>query len=136
MHKQHSLLGAPRSRAEINDYPQIVSSLAESRHERFFDISRRRTRVETIFDRTHYAFRSNSLAACIDYALSTDAVLTHTHVMRDAFAKSGLFEVEQAEPPRISIAGIYVLKERRGEERVEDLIARISEAAKATLPPL
>ena len=136
VHAGHPLLGAPRNRAEINEYPQIISSLAESRHERFFDISRRRTRVETVFDRTHYAFRSNSLAACIDFALATEAVLTHTHVMRDAFTKSGLFEVEQLEPPRINVAGIYVLKERRGEERVEDLIARISAAAATTLPPL
>lgn len=132
----HPLLGAPRSRAEINEFPQIISSLAESRHERFFDISRRRTRVETVFDRTHYAFRSNSLAACVDYALATPAVLTHTHVMRDDFVARGLFEVEQAEPPRINIAGIYVLKERRGEERVEDLITRISDAAIAVLPAL
>jgi hypothetical protein len=29
-----------------------------------------------------------------------------------------------------------VLKERRGEERVEDLISRIARAAQATLPPL
>lgn len=136
VHEGHPLLGAPRNRAEINDYPQIISSLAESRHERFFDISRRRTRVETVFDRTHYAFRSNSLAACIDYALATEAVLTHTHVMRDAFIRSGLFEVEQSEPLRMFVAGIYVLKERRGEERVEDLIARISAAAATTLPPL
>lgn len=132
----HSLLGQPRSRAEVNDFPQIISSLAESRHERFFDISRRRTRADTVFDRTHYAFRSNSLAACIDYALSTEAVLTHTHVMRDDFLARGLFEVAQAEAPRLFVAGIYVLKERRGEERVEDLIARISKAAKAVLPAL
>jgi len=44
--------------------------------------------------------------------------------------------LEQLEPPRINVAGIYVLKERRGEERVEDLIARISAAAATTLPPL
>lgn len=136
VHAGHPLRGAARNRAEINNYPQIISSLAESRHERFFDISRRRTRAETVFDRTHYAFRSNSLAACIDYALATQAVLTHTHVMRETFTRSGLFEVEQSEPPRVNVAGIYVLKERRGEDRVEDLIARISAAAKAVLPPL
>jgi hypothetical protein len=34
------------------------------------------------------------------------------------------------------IAGLYVLRERRGEERVEDMIERISKAAKASLPPL
>lgn len=136
VHERHPLRGAPRNRAEIDAYPQIVSSLAESRHERFFDISRRRTRVETVFDRTHYAFRSNSLAACIDYALATEAVLSHTHVMRHAFSKNGLFEVEQSDPPRTSAVGLYVLKERRGEDRVEDLIARITLAASQVLPPL
>ncbi|KKB78704.1 hypothetical protein VW35_09295 [Devosia soli] len=132
----HPLLGKPRSRAEIEDFPQIISSLAESRHERFFDISRRRIRVETVFDRTHFAFRSNSLAACVDYALATDAVLTHTHVMRDDFMQRGLVEVDQADTPRGFLAGIYVLRERRGEERIEDLLARISAAAIAVLPPL
>jgi DNA-binding transcriptional LysR family regulator len=132
----HALLGAPRSQAEIAAYPSIISSLAESRHERFFDPSRRRTRVETVFDRTHFAFRSNSLAACIDYALATDAVLGHTHVMRDHFVIRGLYEVVQAHAERQAIAGVYVLKERRGEERVEDLISRIARAAQATLPPL
>lgn len=131
----HPLLGAPRTQSELSLYPSIISSLAESRHERFFDPSRRRTRVETIFDRTHFAFRSNSLAACIDYALATDAVLAHTHVLRDDFVSRGLFEVPQADPARQAIAGLYVLKERRGEERVEELIARIAKAAKATLPP-
>lgn len=132
----HPLLGAPRTQGEMSHYPSIISSLAESRHGRFFDPSRRRTRVETIFDRTHFAFRSNSLAACIDYALATDAVLAHTHVLRDDFMSRGLYEVIQADPKRQAIAGLYVLKERRGEERVEEMIARIARAAKATLPPL
>ena len=132
----HPLLGAPRGQAEIDLYPQVLSSLAESRHERFFDPSRRRTRVETVFDRTSFAFRSNSLAACIDYTLATDAVLAHTHVMRDDFLRRGLIELEQRDPPRQAVTGLYVLKERRGEERVEDLIARITRAARAVLPPL
>jgi LysR family transcriptional regulator of abg operon len=132
----HPLLGAPRSRAEIDAYPFVISSLAESRHERFFDPGRRRTRVETIFDRTNFAFRSNSLAACVDYALSTDAALQHTHVMRENFAQRGLFEVEQSQEPRHAITGIYMLRERRGEERIEDLIERITRACHAVLPPL
>lgn len=136
VHEGHPLLGAPRTQAEIDLFPRIVSSLAESRHERFFDPTRRRTRVETVFDRTHFAFRSNSLAACIDYALATDAVLVHTHVLCDDFAEQGLFEVSQKDAPRRATAGIYVLKERRGEERIEDLIERISRAALAALPPL
>lgn len=132
----HPLLGQARTAAEVGEFPSIISSLAESRHNRFFDPSRRRARVETVFDRTHFAFRSNSLAACVDYALATDAVLVHTHVMRQEFAARGLNEVEQADPVRQMIAGLYVLKERRGEERVEDMIERIAKAAKAVLPPL
>lgn len=132
----HPLLERPRTSGELGEYPSIISSLAETRHGRFFDPSRRRARVETVFDRTHFAFRSNSLAACVDYALATDAVLTHTHVMRDEFARRGLFEVTQADPLRHMVAGLYVLKERRGEDRVEDMIERISEAARANLPPL
>ncbi len=89
-----------------------------------------------MFDRTHFAFRSNSLAACVDYTLATDAVLIHTHVMRDIFAADGLVEIIQRQDPRPAIAGLYVLKDRRGEDRIEDLIDRISHAARATLPPL
>lgn len=132
----HPLLGEPRSKEEIDSYPMVLTSLAESRHERFFDPSRRRTRLETIFDRTSFAFRSNSLAACVDYALSTDSVLQHTHVLRDVFAERGLFEVIQSGEPRRSVTGIYVLKERRGEDRIEELIQRIARAAHAVLPPL
>jgi len=133
--KAHGLLGGPRSLAEIDSYPIVISSLAESRHERFFDPSRRRTRVETVFDRTSVAFRTNSLAACVDYALATDAVLVHTHVLRDHFGERGLVEVEQKDEPRRAVTGIYVLKERRGEARVEELIGRITRACNAVLPP-
>ncbi len=131
----HVLLGAPQSLSEIDSYPIVISSLAESRHERFFDPSRRRTRVETVFDRTNVAFRTNSLAACIDYALATDAVLVHTHVMRDHFRERGLVEVVQKDEPRRAVTGIYVLRERRGEARVEELIERITTACHAVLPP-
>ncbi|MBE7733354.1 LysR family transcriptional regulator [Devosia faecipullorum] len=132
----HPLLGDGRSQSDVDAYPVVISSLAESRHERFFDPSRRRTRVETVFDHATYAFRSNSLAACIDYTLSTEAVLLHTHMMRDDFRERGLFEVEQSGEPRRAVTGIYVLKERRGDERIEDMILRITKAAHAVLPPL
>ena len=132
----HPLLGEPRPAAEIEPYPQVSSSPPESRHQRYFDATRRRNRVETVFDQTTYAFASNSLAACIDYVCSTDAVLRHTHIMRDDFAGRGLVEVQQADPPRVSRMGIYFLAERREDERLQSLIARILEAARPVLPPL
>lgn len=132
----HPLLGAARPGPEIEAYPQVSSSPPESRHQRYFDATRRRNRVETVFDQTTYAFASNSLAACIDYVFSTDAVLRHTHIMRDDFAARGLVEVEQADPPRVSRMGIYYLAERCEDERLQSVIARIIDAARPVLPPL
>lgn len=132
----HPLLEAPRLAAEIDLYPPVSSSPPESRHQRYFDASRRRVRVETVFDQTSYAFASNSLAACVDYVCATDAVLRHTHIMRDDFARRGLVEVQQAEPPRVSRMGLYLLAERHEDERLQHLVARILAAAKPVLPPL
>lgn len=132
----HPLLTRARSLAEIDAYPQVSSSPPESRHQRYFDSAKRRTRIETVFDRTSSAFASNSLAACVDYTVATDAVLRHTHIMRDDFARRGLVEVQQAGAHRISRMGIYFLDEQRDDERIRDMIRRITEAAKPVLPPL
>ncbi|WP_170848316.1 LysR family transcriptional regulator [Devosia sp. YR412] len=134
--QNHPLLARPRSAAEVDAYPYVSSSPAESRHQRYFDSARRRTRIETVFDRSSSAFASNSLAACVDYTRATDAVLRHTHVMRDDFAGRGLVEVTQAEPPRISRMGIYLLTEQRDDPRVRDMVKRITAAAKPVLPAL
>ncbi len=131
----HPLLGQPRSALELAEYGMVSSSPPETRHQRFFDPSKSRLRLETVFDHTNFAFSSNSLAACIDYVLSTDAVLRHTHIMAEDFRGRGLEEVIQLEPPRVSVMGIYALSERRREERVEELISRITVAAHAVLPP-
>ncbi|WEK03993.1 MAG: LysR family transcriptional regulator [Candidatus Devosia phytovorans] len=132
----HPLLGRPRRVSEIEAYPQATTTPPESRHQRYFDASRRHTRAETVFDRTSYAFASNALEACVDYVQSCDAVLRHSQVMEESFAHQGLVAVEQAEMPRESRMGIYLLAESRHEERIVDLVRRIGEAAAAVLPPL
>ena len=133
----HPLAEGAHGVAEIDSYPQVSSSPPESRHQRYFDTSRRRARAETVFDdHNNFAFSSNSLAACIDYTCMTDAVLRHTHIMRADFARRGLVEVAQADAKRVSRMGIYLLSEQRAEERMEDLIARITAAARNVLPPL
>ena len=132
----HPLLARARSLTEIDAFPQVSSSPPESRHQRYFDSAKRRTRIETVFDRTSSAFASNSLEACVEYTCATDAVLRHTHVMRDDFARKGLVEVQQAEAHRVSRMGIYLLDEQRDDERVRDMVRRITEAAKPVLPPL
>jgi len=134
--KDHPLLGKPRTRAEIEAYPQVTSSPPESRHQRFFDVSRRRARVETVFDRTSFAFGSNSMAACVDYVRASDAVLQHTHLLAPAFNDWGLAALEQKETPREVLMGVYVLAERRREERVARLLDLVVSAGRAALPPL
>ena len=78
----------------------------------------------------------NAAAWVVDYTCATDAVLRHTHIMRDDFARRGLVEVEQTDPHRISRMGIYLLTEQKNDERLRDMVRRISEAAKPVLPEL
>jgi len=131
----HPLLGAPCTRAAVELYPLVSSTPPESRHERFFDPNRWRARMQALFDQTDFTFGSNSLAACVDYTLATDAVLAHSHVLEGHLAAQGLRRLTIVGELTHFVAGIHVLKERRGEERLEALIARITLAAHRVLPP-
>ena len=134
----HPLLAKPRSLAEIEAYPAVTSALPETRHQRFFETWSRTTAGTTTaaFDQGAYVFASNSLAACVDYVARTDAVLAHTEVMDEDFARRGLRAIRVTEPTRQSLIGIYVLSERAEEPRVAELIAWLQEAAAKVLPPL
>ena len=132
----HPLLGQARRREDIEAYPMVTSTPPESRHERFFDPNRWRARMKALFERADFAFGSNSLAACVDYTLATDAVLPHSHVMRESFEAQGLRQVSVLDEANAFVVGVHVLKERRGEERVEQLIGRIKLAAARVLPPV
>src|SRR5690606_7541790 len=96
----HPLLLAPRTIAEIEVFPAVTSALPETRHQRFFETWSRSTSSSAAFDQGKYAFASNSLAACLDYVADTDAVLGHTAVMADEFARRGLRRIEVSEPTR------------------------------------
>jgi len=130
----HPLLGKPRTRMEIDAFPMITSSLSESRQQRFFDAHWRRARGETAFGGESHIFGSNSISACIDYLAHTDAFLRISNVIAPYFAERSVLEVAQLETLPIIPMGIYVLAERRGERRVEDLIKALSTAGRACLP--
>jgi DNA-binding transcriptional LysR family regulator len=134
----HPLLAKRRSLAEIEAYPAVTSALPETRHQRFFETWSRTTAGTTTaaFDQGAYVFASNSLAACVDYVARTDAVLAHTEVMDEDFARRGLRAISITEPTRQSLIGIYVLSERAEEPRVAELIAWLQQAAAKVLPPL
>ncbi len=131
----HPLTGGARSQDEIDAYPLVTTSPPDTRYARFFDPTRRRERMDHLFGRGTFAFSSNSLAACVDYTLATQGVLAHSHVMAENFAQRGLVQVNQRKRPRTSLVGIHVLRERRGEDRIEDLISRIRTIAQQRLPP-
>ena len=131
----HPLLEAAHSQAEIEAYPQITTSPPETRHQRFFDTLQRRGRADTVFDRIDFAFGSNSMAACMDFALATDAVLVHSDLMAPEFARHGLHAVTLSEPARQGTAGIHLLGERRSDPRVAELLELVTRAAEKVLPP-
>lgn len=132
--QDHPLAKGARSQAEIDAFPLVTTSPPDTRYARFFDPTRRQVRTDHLFGRGKFAFSSNSLAACVDYTLSTLGVLTHSHVMEDNFRERGLVPVTQKRQPRTNLVGIHVLRERRGEERIEDLITRIRTIAAERLP--
>ena len=132
----HPLLEAPRKIAEIEAYPAVTTSMPETRHLRFFETWGRTTAGSAPFNQGEYAFASNSLAACLDYVMRTDAVINHTDTLEAEFARRGFGRVVVSEPVRRHVAGIYVLEERYEEPRVRELIAWLQEAAAKVLPPL
>jgi DNA-binding transcriptional LysR family regulator len=131
---EHPLLGSARSRKAIDAYPLITSSLGESRQQRFFDENWRRLRRASSFGRENYIFGSNSMSACIDYLRHTDSILRISNVIAPYFAEQGIMEVLQAERPATIPMGIYILSERRGEPRLEEILGRLVSACQAVLP--
>ena len=134
--KGHPLLGAPRTLAEVEAYPAVTTAMPEMRHQRFLETWGRTTAGSAPFDQGEYVFASNSLAACLDYVLSTDAVISHTDTLEAELERRGLGRIIISEPVRQHVAGIYVLEERYDDARVRELITWLQEAAVKALPPL
>ncbi|HEV2502815.1 MAG TPA: LysR family transcriptional regulator [Mesorhizobium sp.] len=128
----HPLLGRPCTMADIDRYPMVSTAVPEARHQRFFE-TWTQTLADSAFDQQHYTFASNSLAACLDYVEHTDAVINHTDVMANEFERRGLHRLSLTDPARKRTVGIYVLKERMGEQRTMETITLLKEAAATVL---
>jgi LysR family transcriptional regulator, regulator of abg operon len=131
----HPLLDAPRSIAEIEAYPAVTTAMPETRHQRFFETWGRTTVGSASFNQGDYIFASNSLAACLDYVMRTDAVISHTDTLEAELARRGVGRVTLTEPTRQHVAGIYVLEERYEHQRVRELVTWLQEAAASVLRP-
>jgi LysR family transcriptional regulator of abg operon len=131
----HPLLGAARTLAEIEAYPAVTTAMPETRHQRFVETWGRTTMANASFGGSRYVFASNSLAACLDYVMRTDAVISHTDTLERELARRGFGRISVSEPVRHHVAGIYVLEERYGEPRVRELINWLQQASAKALKP-
>lgn len=129
----HPLLGRPCTMADIDRFPMVSTAVPEARHQRFFE-TWTQTLADSAFDQQHYTFASNSLAACLDYVEHTDAVINHTDVMAREFERRGLHRLSLTDPARRRTVGIYVLRERMGEQRTMETITLLKQAATTVLP--
>lgn len=129
----HPLLGRPCTMADIDRFPMVSTAVPEARHQRFFE-TWTQTLADSAFDQQHYTFASNSLAACLDYVEHTDAVINHTDVMAKEFERRGLHRLSLTDPARKRTVGIYVLRERMGEQRTMETITLLKQAAATVLP--
>ncbi len=119
--------------ADIDRFPMVSTAVPEARHQRFFE-TWTQTLADSAFDQQHYTFASNSLAACLDYVEHTDAVINHTDVMAREFERRGLHRLSLTDPARKRTVGIYVLRERMGEQRTMETITLLKQAAATVLP--
>lgn len=130
----HPLLEGTRQIDEIRSYPTTMANPAEARQKRLIS----GTGAENL-DGTRHAFACNSMDACIGFALSTDAVLIHSNVLRDYFVEKGLREVKISpqSPRRHAVMGFYLLPESRSNAKIKDIIRLISARAEAAglFPP-
>jgi LysR family transcriptional regulator, regulator of abg operon len=124
----HPLLERPHAVEEIRSYPTAMANPMEARQKRLISGA-----AAQDLDRVGHAFACNSMDACIGFALSTDAVLIHSDVLRDYFVEKGLREVKISpqSPSRRAVMGFYVLPEGRSKPKINDIIQLISARAKA-----
>ncbi|WP_320198630.1 LysR family transcriptional regulator [Agrobacterium sp. rho-13.3] len=129
----HLLLDAPRLRPEILAFPQVLSGLPETRHRRLLQANSRED-VGRVLQEDRYVFASNSLSACIEFALNSDAVCHHATVMKSFFLQRGLCEIELRETEVVwETVGIYVPEDETSDKRVAELITEIKHAIAAAL---
>ncbi|MEB2847988.1 LysR family transcriptional regulator [Rhizobiales bacterium RZME27] len=122
----HPLLGRTRSIDEIRSYPTTMANPTDARQKRLTLGSGAQD-----LDVSGHAFACNSMSACIEFALNTDAVLIHSDVLRGYFSKKGLQEVkiDRPSPRRQAVMGFYVLSEMRAKPKIQEIIESISTRA-------
>ena len=132
----HALLNQPNTREEILSYPRVITAPPDTRYRRFSASAQRLGRVENLYERVHFDFASNSMAACVDYVREFDGVLEHTQLMSPSFAGWGLVEAPLSEPAIEYVVGLYTLAERLGDPDMQAVVDRIEAAARDILPPV
>lgn len=122
----HPLHGRALNRTEILTWPTTIAFPPEARPRRLL-----RHGAETAADlppgSAGHQFTSSSLQACIDFALTTDAVLIHNDILSDYLTQKGLVALQLLEESRPLPArmGIYILRDSQSDPVMATLLARI-----------
>ncbi|CAN7619672.1 LysR family transcriptional regulator [Pararhizobium sp. LjRoot255] len=131
----HPLLGARRSMQEVLSYPSAEAFPSEARHQRLLLEAEAIGRPGELPD--YVAFTSDSLEACLEYVASSNAVLKHTDLMAPIFRAKGfqMVDVLAGEVPPKQAVGIYILPERRSDQRIAELIELIQDKSRLVISP-
>lgn len=124
----HPLLNRTHSIDEVRAYPTTMANPTDARQKRLTLGSGTQD-----LDGTGHAFACNSMDACIEFALKTDAVLIHSDVLKEYFYQKGLREVKIDKPSRRrqAVMGFYVLSEGWTKPKIQEIIKSISARAEA-----
>ena len=130
----HPLLDAPQRVSDIFSCPTTMAFPSETRQRRL-----QANTAEPQPDTSGHVFTSNSLEACLSFVKATDAVLIHSNLLADFFRSQGIEQIETCPGELVPswLLGIYVLKERRSDPLLVNLISLIRKSAATLdlLPP-
>lgn len=118
----HPLLGQPRTRSEVREFPSVHALTREARQERLLSPAKRH-RLFAHQER-HPDFVSNSLNVCLDYLRETDGVLYHSRLIRSMLLERDIHTVpmQNGEVRGRWTMGIYVQDDRRADPKVQQII--------------
>lgn len=125
----HPLLGGACSLEDMEPYDTVDSVPFELAHrgllERFAD----NHQAPSAPLHEHRTLSSNSMTACLDMLRFSDAIIRYPASSESYFAAQGCARLTVSNPPEPNTVGMYMLQERKGDEKIMLLREQIRKAA-------
>lgn len=129
--KSHPLAGRRCRHADLQAYPPVVSVPHDLQHGKVLVQGANNGPVDPLLDEYDMLYSSNSLVTCADMTIWSNGYTTFPMDMADKLADLGLVPVttDSSEPPKD--IGLYYLTENGDGAELQDLVRRITVAARA-----